>query len=422
MSAMAESQVDAPSSDPEDEKTEESIGEYFVGGTSTTNSSSSSGTVPVMRKKTSRYLREMDRRAILERLANGEKQAALAKEFQVSRAAICNLYKHRDEVLSRVGESPFTKHPKKRKSTRSDPVGRRPEAGDFLTLQQHSISPNSTPQTAIAAAQASSSPPPPSSSPSPSSSSRLISLGSTSVQSVREIKSKSIELLLTSVRDCSSTDDQFRRASERLLWLLMEEALASVEITTTEIASSLNDGSLLPVARFPACAVTLEQRSCPMLDVFQLIQPDAPTAYVRLQSSSGNSSARDNNNNSFGSDAMELHVLDAHLPPQLLHFNVFLLDVVMASGETLRSTIQYVKARGAQDHRIFVVSLFLSSDAVAMVQSKFPQVTLLTTHIDSAITKRSNRNAWYSAMLQRLDRIYGSPHELLTAIESTGSP
>ncbi|KAL4106869.1 hypothetical protein PRIC1_004908 [Phytophthora ramorum] len=63
--------------------------------------------------KSSRYLREMDRRAILSRIAQGEKQSALAKEYQVSRAAICNLNKHRDEVLSRKDGNPLAKHPKK---------------------------------------------------------------------------------------------------------------------------------------------------------------------------------------------------------------------------------------------------------------------------------------------------------------------
>lgn len=57
-------------------------------------------------KKNSRYLREMDRRTILARLDRGEKQSALAKEFRVTRAAICNLNKHRDLVLSRQHEDP----------------------------------------------------------------------------------------------------------------------------------------------------------------------------------------------------------------------------------------------------------------------------------------------------------------------------
>ncbi|EGZ23299.1 hypothetical protein PHYSODRAFT_344412 [Phytophthora sojae] len=66
------------------------------------------------RPKTSRYLREIDRRRILLRIAQGEKQSALAKEYHVSRAAICNLNKHRAEVLSRNHEHPLAKHPKRR--------------------------------------------------------------------------------------------------------------------------------------------------------------------------------------------------------------------------------------------------------------------------------------------------------------------
>ncbi|KAG7382009.1 hypothetical protein PHYPSEUDO_005370 [Phytophthora pseudosyringae] len=64
-------------------------------------------------KKSSRYLREVDRRTILARLDGGETQAALAKEFRVTRAAICNLNKHRDLVLSRQHENPLARHPKK---------------------------------------------------------------------------------------------------------------------------------------------------------------------------------------------------------------------------------------------------------------------------------------------------------------------
>ncbi|GLE04600.1 hypothetical protein PINS_up013569 [Pythium insidiosum] len=57
--------------------------------------------------RASRYLRECDRRAILERIKNGEKQADLAKEYQVSRAAISNLKQRRQlkERLEAMGES-----------------------------------------------------------------------------------------------------------------------------------------------------------------------------------------------------------------------------------------------------------------------------------------------------------------------------
>ncbi|KAG6599629.1 Uracil phosphoribosyltransferase [Phytophthora cinnamomi] len=85
------------------------------------------------RPKTSRYLREIDRRRILLRIAQGEKQSALAKEYHVSRAAICNLNKHRAEVLSRNHEHPLAKHPKRRmlsKPKRNDVMDNQASASD----------------------------------------------------------------------------------------------------------------------------------------------------------------------------------------------------------------------------------------------------------------------------------------------------
>lgn len=52
-------------------------------------------------KKRTRYLRDTDRWHIIQRIENGEKQAALAREFGVTRAAICHIKKNRDEIITR---------------------------------------------------------------------------------------------------------------------------------------------------------------------------------------------------------------------------------------------------------------------------------------------------------------------------------
>lgn len=54
-----------------------------------------------MSKKRTRYLRDTDRRNIIQRIENGEKQAALAREFGVTRAAICHIKKNREEIITR---------------------------------------------------------------------------------------------------------------------------------------------------------------------------------------------------------------------------------------------------------------------------------------------------------------------------------
>lgn len=52
-------------------------------------------------KKRVRYLRDTDRHNIIKRIENGEKQAALAREYGVTRAAICHIKKNREEIITR---------------------------------------------------------------------------------------------------------------------------------------------------------------------------------------------------------------------------------------------------------------------------------------------------------------------------------
>lgn len=48
-----------------------------------------------------RFLREQDRCDIIRRMAAGEKQVALAREFKVTRAAICHIKKNRVRILAK---------------------------------------------------------------------------------------------------------------------------------------------------------------------------------------------------------------------------------------------------------------------------------------------------------------------------------
>ncbi|GMF65415.1 unnamed protein product [Phytophthora lilii] len=62
-------------------------------------SSTSSGSKK--QRKRPHYLSHEDRCQIIECIAGGEQQAALAREFGVTRAAVCHIQKHRFEILAR---------------------------------------------------------------------------------------------------------------------------------------------------------------------------------------------------------------------------------------------------------------------------------------------------------------------------------
>lgn len=48
-----------------------------------------------------RYLHDTERHNIIKRIEKGEKQAALAREYGVTRAAICHIKKNREEIITR---------------------------------------------------------------------------------------------------------------------------------------------------------------------------------------------------------------------------------------------------------------------------------------------------------------------------------
>lgn len=59
---------------------------------------------PANKRAKKKYLKERERCEIVRRVRAGEKQAHLAKEFGVSRAAVCYLLKHQMEILRRSSE------------------------------------------------------------------------------------------------------------------------------------------------------------------------------------------------------------------------------------------------------------------------------------------------------------------------------
>jgi hypothetical protein len=69
----------------------------------------SPGTATQERKR-SRYISDIDRSIIIQRLEKGEKQADLAREFGVTRAAICHINKHKEDLLTRFDEFARSPH------------------------------------------------------------------------------------------------------------------------------------------------------------------------------------------------------------------------------------------------------------------------------------------------------------------------
>uniref|UniRef100_K3WQT3 Phosphoribosyltransferase domain-containing protein n=1 Tax=Globisporangium ultimum (strain ATCC 200006 / CBS 805.95 / DAOM BR144) TaxID=431595 RepID=K3WQT3_GLOUD len=291
---------------------------------------------PPRQSKNSRYLREIDRRVILSRIARGEKQSALAKEFQVSRAAICNLNKHREDVWLRRDENPLAKHPKK------------PRAKPAMT-------------TATAPALVENR---------PTSSSTPSSPPMRSKHRVFEVTSRSVAILLTMVRARNAVLTECRRYADRLLRLVIEDALLLAPIE--RLQAHINGEH-----KHARCGIALRPSGVPMLDMFHLMEPTQPTGCVRRRSSSQPLNLAFHSQN-----------LSSLSPTPLLYqHNVFLFDVAVQASDSealVDAVALLVHHQGAVESRIWVVTLSMAATTITRLHSAFPRVNFVAVHIDAS--------------------------------------
>lgn len=312
--------------------------------------------------KNSRYLREMDRREILSRIEQGEKQATLAKEYQVSRAAICNLNKHRDEVMSRKDENPLAKHPKK------------PRPKTFkIKIRASKSKAKKLPSPSGARG---------------SSAGSSGGAGGGKAANIHEVKSRAAALLLTSVRNKNTHISEFRRCSERLLRLVLEDALALVPIKAVEVYLSDLVKADGVGWEHPPCAISMEQReTCgsPLLDLFRAIEPDQPSARANVdveREMVTDDSSYDADSLMLSSSSRAELTDTGSLPPSLKYHNVFVFDISATSSNAICSVLQKLQERGAVEAMISIVVVFITTETILAVRSRYPCVKIVAAQID----------------------------------------
>jgi len=192
--------------------------------------SPSNGTARTKRlRKPSRYLTEKEKLNILSRIEAGETQAALARAFGVTRAAICYVNKNREDII-----------------TRSDMYG------DELEPQESSFAYSNA----------------------------LISPRKLPLES----QCRAIPLLMTILRDRTTRSDDFRLVADRVMSLLLEEALAACPVRTVEYMTPNGHVDQGPQRERPVCAVSIDFDGSPFTRLLQAIEPKTPSGKFLIYS------------------------------------------------------------------------------------------------------------------------------------------
>ncbi|KAE9042367.1 hypothetical protein PR002_g3953 [Phytophthora rubi] len=177
-------------------------------------------------KKRVRYLRDTDRRNIIKRIENGEKQAALAREFGVTRTAICHIKKNRFEILSRYEMLVKSAQEMDRAEIFVGPSG-----VDMM---------------------------------------------------VHEVRANSVLLLMTMLRDNRSNGATFRRVAGRLIMILLEEALAVLGTESVEVRTGTGHLYRCLERKHQYCGIAIGAEGFPFLVLFHQMEPEAPQGSIHV--------------------------------------------------------------------------------------------------------------------------------------------
>lgn len=333
----------------------------------------STAATPEVVVKTSRYLCERDRRVILSRIDRGEKQSVLAKEYQVSRAAICNLNKHREAVMSRSDENPLAKHPKKSRNAASKPAPVLPIAmasstssstHRYSSSSSMTLQPRRTLQT-------------------------LPSAPSRCHAPVQVLKTQAIALLMTRIENVTTSTVEFRRCTDRIVHLLIEEALSCGPIATLDVPISDHEQVDGVHMENPPCAISVMDTTCPLLQMFRQLEPDRPTAYARVDMQPmalSTSSSSSTNDPAVAYSNKNVRLVDAQLPSTLQYHNTFILEVVSMCSKRLCAVVgKLLTQHSACASMITVVALFVAPEVIAQVHDQYPSVRFLVLRVDTPL-------------------------------------
>ncbi|KAG6615813.1 Uracil phosphoribosyltransferase [Phytophthora cinnamomi] len=392
------------------------------------------------RERTSRYLSEGDRKEIIARIDGGEKQVALAKEFNVSRAAICNLYKNRWEVLTRGVRDPTATHPK-RSRKKASPRQTSPAAHttavaaapSTANLDTPSISTyaNTSPLVALQARQ------------DQSRQDEYLSWPSTPLDTSSQPRHHNLERhhnllqdeasprprehetrhevavdgpvvakrflvheasaysypcrnLVATLRDESISTVVFQQRATRLARLLIEEVLTCLPHDEEESTNSYGDlcHAMKALDATDFCAVSMEDKGMMLLRAFSDISPATPTGVVSIED-------RPSTCNSSGLNVPSRHIF-ALLPPIDPRQFVLLLDIECAAGEKACAVLNHlVHERQVPARNIYFATMISAFEGLQNVFRHFPDVSLVTAQVDTVLDDQQRIRPGFGDFAQR---------------------
>ncbi|WP_225731218.1 MULTISPECIES: uracil phosphoribosyltransferase [unclassified Nocardia] len=178
--------------------------------------------------------------------------------------------------------------------------------------------------------------------------------------------------LLTTMRDARTDNPAFRAALRDLTGILVYEALREAPVTRFEVTTpvAVTEGVRLAA---PPLLVPVLRAGLGMVDAAAELIPDARVGFVGI--------ARDERTH------QPVPYMES-LPDDLTGLPVFVLDPMLATGGSMRHTLELLAARGATD--ITAVCVVAAPEGIAALEKSGLPLRLVTATVDAGL----NENAY----------------------------
>ncbi len=179
-----------------------------------------------------------------------------------------------------------------------------------------------------------------------------------------------LKVLMSTLRDVSSSTGVFRQTLNKIAGLLTTEATRHFETAAITVATPLTTTQGAKLAR-PVIIVPILRAGLGLVDGMLPLLSDATIAHIGI--------ARNE-------DTALPEPYYAKLPATLPEAEVLLVDPMLATGGSACEALNQLKAAGAS--RLTLVTVVSCPEGIAAVRTAHPDVRLVTAVIDECLNER----------------------------------
>jgi Uracil phosphoribosyltransferase len=180
------------------------------------------------------------------------------------------------------------------------------------------------------------------------------------------------DVLLTVLRDRETKVEDFRKAAYQLSLLLASESSSFLpkraSLVNTPMASA--EGSLLKKG---PTLVSILRSGLALLPAFLSLYPSAPIGCVGIRRNE---------------KTAEPHLYSSHLPKIKADDFVFLLDPMIATGQSAELAIRQIQEAGGSMGNMMLIAFLASPEGLSYVKKHAPDVRVHVAHVDERLDAR----------------------------------